>query len=112
MRRHYYGLVHGIFMLVALIMVPRVTFADRDNGGYLSEKVQEQERHIDNSDLIAKETKAELQLQISELRKFSEDDHSRIDRDEGIFIGADGLLGFLLAVGALKGFTRGKASNG
>lgn len=83
-------------MLVALIVVPRPACADRGNGNNAAivEKLQEQEKHIDHTDIIV------------------EGDHSRLDRDEGIVLGVNALLGILLAVGALRGFNRGKASNG
>ena len=100
MRRHYYGLVHMAFMVAALIMVPRPARSQRGNEA-IAEKLQEQERHIDNSDGI----RQRMEERFESLQ-------SRVDRDEGIFIGADGLLGVLLAVEALRGFSRGKASNG
>jgi hypothetical protein len=100
--RRYYTVVHWVFMLVALIMVGRPARADRGaNGSYLTEKVYEQEKHIDHTD-----------TEVGKVRDVAEESRSRLDRDEGIVLGINGLLGVLISVGALRGFNRGKASNG
>jgi hypothetical protein len=98
------------FVCVAVLFFAVPVRAQRD--GVIYEKVREQERHIDNSDVLQKENKAELQSQITDIRRVAEDAHESLEEYKFTFVAVSGFLTLLNLVGLRLQFYRGKESNG
>ena len=109
-QRCFGQLVHFVFVCVAVIFFAVPVRAQRD--GVIYEKLAEQERHIDNSDVLQREDKKELQAQITDIRKVTEDAHETLDEYKFAFITVSGILSIVSLLGFRLSFIRGKESNG
>ncbi len=110
-QRHFCNLVHLVFVCTAVLFFAAPIKAQRPDG-VVYERLREQERHIDNSDVIAKESKAELQSQINDMRKTVQDDHETLDNYKFAFVAVSGALTLISLFGFRLSFIRGKESNG
>lgn len=111
MRRYAQNVVHVLFICVAVLFFA-VPMRAQQRDGVVYEKLREQERHIDNTDQTVKEGKADLQGQITDIRKVAEDAHETLDEYRFVFFAVSGLLTFVNLLGFRMQFNRGKESNG
>lgn len=97
--RNLGNFVHVLFVLIAVLFFAVPTMAQRHDP-YVVEKLQQEEGHLDHTDGTVKEN-----------HDMAEAIKSRIDRDEGIFLGGWGILGFIGCAWFIKQFNRGKETN-
>ena len=93
-------MIHGAFMMVALIVLAPPIRAQRRND-YLAEQFQSQERHLDNTD-----------ANVMKVREMTEDNRETISEYRGYFLGITGLLTLINLLGLRFQFHRAKESNG